>query len=92
MPEEITINQEGNYLESVTAYKTGWGSATYRWVGGLSREEKLAVLGGTAKVFFRFTPWHYTQSGIKIVTSSYGRYDSREPTDEELRIITMIAN
>ena len=75
-------------IESQTAQKNGWGSDSYRSVTRLTADERQAVQDGDI-VWFSFTPWHYTQSGYKIVTFWAGgpKYDSREPTPDELRLI-----
>ena len=39
-------------------------------------------------VWFAITPWHYTQSGYKVVTSYGNAFDSREPTSAELESIS----
>jgi CRISPR/Cas system-associated protein Cas10 (large subunit of type III CRISPR-Cas system) len=77
------------FFESVTAEKRGWGSAMYRWVRGLTKEERQAVRAGDT-VWFRINPWHYTQSGYKIVTVNrldHKKFDTREPTSIELTAI-----
>jgi hypothetical protein len=76
---------DSTYIESTTAYKVGWGSSPWRRVSGLLPKERQAVRDGYV-VWFGFTPWHYMQSGYKIVTYWAGgpRYDSREPTSREL--------
>ena len=75
-------------IESQTAQKNGWGSDSYRSVTRLTADERQAVKDGDI-VWFSFTPWHYTQSGYKIVTFWAGgpKYDSREPTPDEVRLI-----
>ena len=75
---------EGKFIESKTARKNGWGSDPYRSVTRLTADERRAIQDGHT-VWFKFTPWHYAQSGYKIVTyrQGYG-YDSREPTSGEL--------
>jgi len=74
------------YIESKTARKIGWGRSWWRRVSGLLPEERQAVRdGGT--VWFSFRPWHYTQSGYKVVTVYGDKFDSREPTPAELVII-----
>ena len=77
---------DSTYIESLTAYKTGWGRAWWRRVYGLTPEERQAVRAGSI-VWFAFTPWHYTQSGYKVVTVYGDRLDSREPTPAELVVI-----
>ena len=72
------------YIESKTAYKIGWGSSWWRSVHGLLQSERQAVRKGH-HVWFSFRPWHYTQSGYKMVTVYQNRFDSREPTQEELQ-------
>jgi len=71
------------YIQSITAEKRGWGSAKYRRVRGLTKLEREAVRSGSHIVFFRFEPWHYSQSGYKVVTYK-SDYDTREPTETEL--------
>jgi hypothetical protein len=73
------------FIESKTAQKSGWGRMPYRRVTRLTAEERRAVRDGHM-VWFGFEPWHYTQSGYKIVTYWAGgpKYDSREPTPSEL--------
>jgi hypothetical protein len=73
-------------IYSPTAEKVGWGSARYRRVTRLSPEERAAVRRGDL-VWFAFEPWHYMQSGYKIVTLNGYGYDSREPTPKELNEI-----
>jgi len=73
--------------ESLTAEKHGYGSMPHRWVSGLTKAEHAAVKRGEI-VWFRIPKTHYTQSGYKVVTYYYGKWDSREPTSSELRIIT----
>jgi len=77
-------------IQSVTAIKKGWGSAPYRSVSGLTNTEKDAVKQGHL-VWFRIEPWHYTQSGYKVVTYKQGfvrhYWDSREPRVDELDAI-----
>jgi len=72
------------------AVRHGWGSARYRWVSGLTKEEKEAVKNGDL-VYFRITPWHYKQSGIKVIARRpYERtcyWDCREPSEEERKAI-----
>ena len=74
------------YIESRTAYKLGWGRARWRRVSGLTPEERQAVRAGSV-VWFAFAPWHYTQSGYKVVTVYGDTFDSREPTPAELEVI-----
>ncbi len=74
------------YIESKTAFKVGWGRSRWRRVGGLLPEERQAVRDGDI-VWFAYTPWHYTQSGYKVVTVYGDRFDSREPTAAELRYL-----
>ena len=74
-------------IESKSAEKIGWGRARYRRVIGLTDDERKAVIDG-AIVWFRYKPWHHTQSGYKVVTYSAYGYDSREPTPDELHRIT----
>jgi len=76
-------------IESTTASKLGWGRARYRRVAGLTDEEQEAVKRGDL-VWFRFKPWHYTQSGFKVVTHSVHGWDSREPTPAEIAAITAL--
>jgi hypothetical protein len=78
------------FIESKTAQKNGWGQQRFRSVTRLTPEERCAVKAGHV-VWFSFTPWHYRQSGYKIVThwgdrGGYwgGGFDSREPTPDEL--------
>ena len=73
------------FIESKTAQKNGWGRMPYRSVTRLTAEERQDVRDGHV-VWFKFTPWHYMQSGYKIVTYWAGgpKYDSREPTPWEL--------
>lgn len=73
-------------IESKTAVKHGYGSMPRRWVSGLTVKERVAVKSGHL-VFFRIHKRHWTQSGYKVVTYWYGKWDSREPTDAELRRI-----
>ena len=74
-------------MESHTAVKHGWGSSPYRWVSGLTQAERDAVQAGHM-VWFEIEPTHYTQSGYKVVfLSRWGRWDTREPTPEELKAI-----
>ena len=80
-----------NYHESTTVQKVGWGRAPYRRVKGLTSDERDAIERGVT-VWFRFTPWHYMQSGYKVVTYHGGRYDSREPTPAELEVLERISN
>jgi hypothetical protein len=77
---------DSTYIESTTAHKVGWGRAWWRRVSGLTPEERQAVRAGSV-VWFAFTPWHYTQSGYKVVTSYGNAFDSREPTSAELESI-----
>jgi len=70
-------------IKSVTAVKRGWGSVPHRSVSFLTKEEKEAVKSGEM-VYFEIDKTHYTQSGYKIVTCYAGKFDSREPTNEEL--------
>jgi hypothetical protein len=75
-----------NYIESQTAYKIGWGSTRWRRVGGLLPTERQAVRDGNI-VWFEYKPWHHMQTGYKVVTVYGYRFDSREPTDDELASI-----
>ena len=79
------------FIKSKTAWKQGWGSTPYRSVKDLTASERQAVKDGHI-VWFSFTPWHYLQSGYKVVTYSVNRsrFDSREPTASELTMITNI--
>tara|TARA_Y100000310_G_C20573074_1_gene759035 strand:+ start:345 stop:632 length:288 start_codon:yes stop_codon:yes gene_type:complete len=77
---------DSTYIESKTAYKTGWGKARWRRVSGLTPEERQAVRTGNT-VWFAFRPWHYTQSGYKVITVYGDTFDSREPTPTELAAI-----
>ena len=72
-------------IESKTAQKSGWGRMPHRSVTRLTARERQAVKDGDI-VWFSFEPWHYTQSGYKIVTYWAGgpKFDSREPTAQEL--------
>ena len=74
------------YIESQTAYKIGWGSAPWRRVCGLLSTEKQAVRDGHI-VWFEYKPWHYMQTGYKVVTVYGYRFNSREPYDDELESI-----
>ena len=73
------------FIESKTAQKNGWGRMPHRSVTRLTAEERQAVKNGDI-VWFWFEPWHYTQSGYKVVTYWAGgpKFDSREPTAQEL--------
>jgi len=73
------------HIESKTAVKVGWGRMPFRSVKGLTTEERQAVKDG-AVVWFSFKPWHYMQSGFKVVTywQDGKKFDSREPTAREL--------
>jgi len=71
--------------QSLTARKHGWGRDHYRWVSGLTAEEREAVKNGEM-VWFKIDPWHYTQSGYKVVVYRRG-YDCREPSPIELQQI-----
>jgi hypothetical protein len=74
-------------IKSVTAVKHGFGSMPHRSVSGLTKSEREAVKNGET-VYFAINKTHYMQSGYKIVThSSYG-WDSREPSEAELKQIT----
>ena len=73
-------------IQSVTAIKHGWGSAPYRSVSGLTKAERDAVKQKHL-VWFRIEPWHYTQSGYKVVTYKQGYWNSREPRADELDAI-----
>jgi hypothetical protein len=75
-----------DYIESRTALKHGWGTAPWRWVSGLTPAERRAVKNGGI-VFFRFIAWHWSQTGVKVVTYRNERYDAREPTPSELAVI-----
>lgn len=70
-------------IQSLTAVKHGWGRDSYRWVSGLTKCERQAVKDGVL-VWFAIKPWHYMQSGYKVVTYKRGRYDAREPNDREI--------
>ena len=70
-------------IKSETAVKRGWGSMPHRSVSFLTPEEKQAVRDGEV-VYFPINKTHYKQSGFKIVTHFYGKFDSREPTESEL--------
>ena len=74
------------YIESLTAYKVGWGRSWWRRVSGLLPEERQAVRDGDI-VWFAFRPWHYMQSGYKIITVYGDKFDGREPTTDELAVI-----
>jgi len=76
-------------IKSVTAVKRGYGSAPHRSVSFLTDREREAVKRGEI-VYFEINKTHYTQSGYKIVIYNCGRYDSREPTTEELFEINMM--
>ena len=73
-------------IESKTARKNGWGRARYRSVTNLTKAERFAVRAGIL-VWFRYQPWHYTQSGYKIVIENGDRFDSREPSSDQLASI-----
>lgn len=80
-------------IESKTAKKIGWGSDKYRWITGLTDEEKRLVLSGET-VFFRIKKRHHTQSGFKVATarrdcSGRIRWDCKEPTRWELDMILL---
>jgi len=76
------------FIESTTAQKVGWGRMPHRSVTRLTPAERQAVRDGHV-VWFSFEPWHYMQSGYKVVTYWAGgsRFDSREPTPDELERI-----
>jgi hypothetical protein len=74
-------------IESKTARKNGWGKSRWRSVTHLTSEERYAVRFSTALIWFRFVPWHYTQSGFKIVIQNGDRFDSREPSSDQLLAI-----
>ncbi len=74
-------------IKSTTAIKHGYGSMPHRWVSGLTDIERDAVKNNTEIVYFVINKTHYTQSGYKIVTYYFGKYDSREPTNQELNLI-----
>jgi len=116
-----------NYIESKTAEKIGWDRDSFRYVRNLTKDERKAVKDGHV-VYFRFHPWHYSQSGFKVVTYrdrgfhwdyvtkrfkdpfsgeiyeekvpvktdrvgtiwKRGRWDSREPTADELAYLKQI--
>ena len=73
------------YIESKTAYKVGWGRSLWRSVRGLTDEEKQLLRDTDNVLWFSFKPFHYTQSGYKVVYR-YDRYgfDCREPSADEL--------
>ena len=73
-------------IESKTARKNGWGKSRWRSVTHLTSEERYAVRAGVV-VWFRFVPWHYTQTGYKIVIQNGDRFDSREPNADQLAFI-----
>ena len=81
------------YIESKTALKVGWGSMPYRYVTRLTPDEKQAVKDGHV-VWFSFPPWHYKQSGFKVVIYRFttARFDSREPTTDELERLKEVSN
>jgi len=70
---------------SLTARKHGWGRDHYRWVSGLTAEEREAVKNGQL-VCFKIPNRHPSQSGYKVVTY-YDGYDCREPSPVELQQI-----
>lgn len=73
-------------IKSVTAVKKGWGSMPHRSVSFLTAEEKEAIRKGEL-VYFEISKTHYRQSGFKVVTQYQGKFDSREPSGEELKMI-----
>jgi len=81
------------FIESKTAYKVGWGSGLWRHVKGLTAEEKRILRDTDDVVWFSFEPFHYTQSGYKVVYcySIYG-FDCREPKRDELMHIKNAEN
>ena len=78
--------RQKTYIESKTAQKKGWGRDLYRSVTRLTATERQAVKDGHI-VWFSFSPWHYMQSGYKVVTYNAYGYDSREPTSYELKVL-----
>ena len=72
--------------------KFGWGSDLWRSVKGLAAEEKRILRDTDDAVWFSFEPFHYTQSGYKIVYAIRGFFDCREPKGEELMHIKNAEN
>lgn len=66
----------------------GRGTAPWKWVSGLSPDERAHVRNGTAWVFIRdFQAHHYLQSGWKVVVYVGRKYSHREPSAEMLRAL-----
>jgi hypothetical protein len=47
---------ERNYAVSATAYSTGWGTMPWRWVCGMTPDERQTVRTGSAVVLMRGCP------------------------------------
>jgi hypothetical protein len=73
------------YIKSYTARKEGWGSQCWRSVRGLTTVEKEAIKSGKDQVYFTINPWHWKQSGYKVVFEwANNRFDCCEPTPDQL--------
>lgn len=72
-------------IVSSTGVINGRGTAPWKWVSGLSDEERAHVRNGTALVFIRdYNAHHHTQSGWKVVLWVGRKYVHREPTAAEV--------
>lgn len=83
MNKQIVISQ--------TAKAHGFGSARYKWVSGLTKEEQRHVKDNDAIVIVTHCPGHINGvSGVKYRQVSYGSYGYKHfiPNAETIKTLT----
>ena len=74
-------------LVSTTGVINGRGSARFKWVSYLTKEERDHVKNGGTVLIEDVGASHHTQCGWKQVIYYRGKYSHREATKEQIKSI-----